>query len=114
MAKKIVVAKKPASKKPARKSVLQAVIDYPQVHEIVLPGHYSIRLTALGAGQAQVRVDGDEWLDCRDSHGHFWHDWTAQAGRVRLETRARTGKGRWSPVAERAVIVKPNEVSLVG
>jgi hypothetical protein len=110
MAKKIVVAKK----KSAAKSSLTVVIDYPQVHEIVLPGHYSIRLTAPGAGQAQVRFNGEEWLDCRDTHGHFWHDWTAQAGRARLEARARTGKGRWSPVAERDVIVKPNEASFVG
>jgi hypothetical protein len=119
MAKKTVVAKKIAVKKAvvkkaAPKSTLQVVIDYPQVHEIILPGHYSIRLTALGAGQAQLRIDGGEWLDCRDTHGHFWHDWAPQAGRARIEARARAGKGRWSPVAERDVIVKPNEASFVG
>lgn len=119
MAKKIVVAKKIAAKKAvpkkaAAKSALTVVIDYPQAHEIVLPGHYSIRLTVAGAGQAQIRIEGEEWLDCRDTHGHFWFDWTAQAGRTRLEARARNGKGRWSTVAERDVIVKPNEVSLVG
>ncbi|MDD5304231.1 MAG: hypothetical protein PHS14_14115 [Elusimicrobia bacterium] len=119
MAKKIVaekkiVAKKAVLKAPARKNGLQVVIDYPRVHEIVLPGHYSIRLTALGAGQAQVRFDGGEWVDCRESLGHFWHDWTAQAGQARIESRARIGKGRWSPTEEREVVVKPNEASFVG
>ena len=117
MAKKIAVAKKTAAKKTvpkkaAPKSALTVVIDYPQVHEIVLPGHYSIRLTAQGAGQVQVRFDEGEWLDCRDTHGHFWHDWTPQAGQTHLEARARVGKGRWSPVAELEVVVKPNEISL--
>lgn len=119
MAKKTVAAKKSlvkkaVLKKPARKSGLQVVIDYPQTHEIVLPGHYSIRLTAVGAGQAQVRFDGGEWLDCRDTHGHFWHDWAPQAGRARIESRARIAKGRWSPTEARDVVVKPNEASFVG
>lgn len=119
MAKKIVVAKKIAAKKAvvkkaAPRSALQVVIDYPQVREIILPGHYSIRLTALGAGQAQLRFDGAEWLDCRESLSHFWYDWTAQAGQVRLEARARIGKGRWSPTEERAIVVKPNEASFIG
>ena len=117
MAKKIVVAKKTAAKKTvvkkaAAKSALQVVIDYPEEQTVILPGHYAVRLSAPGAGQAQIRFDGGDWLDCRESLGHFWHDWTPLAGRVRLEVRARAGKGRWSPVAEREVVVKPNEISL--
>ena len=108
MAKKIVVAKKRVVKKPA----LRVIIDYPQVHEIVRPGHYSIRLTA--AGQAQVRVDGGEWLECRDTHGHFWCDWAPLPGRSLLEARARTGKGRGTAAESREVIVKPNEAIFVG
>lgn len=114
MVKMIIVAKKTAAKKAAPKSALQVVIDYPQVHEVILPGHYSIRLTAQGAGQAQLRIDGEEWLDCRESLSHFWHDWLAQAGQIRLEARARIGKGRWSPVIARDVVIKPNEASFVG
>ncbi|OGS00009.1 MAG: hypothetical protein A2V88_11365 [Elusimicrobia bacterium RBG_16_66_12] len=105
MAKKTIVVKKPAAKKPVRKSGLSVVIDYPEAHEIVRPGHYSIRLTVPGAGQAQVRFDGGEWNECRESLGHFWHDWAPQAGRVCVEARARAGSGRWSPMAEREVVV---------
>jgi len=113
MAKKIAAKKtNPAVKKPAAKKSA-VVIDYPQVHEIVVPGHYSIRLTAGGASQAQVRVDGGEWSDCRSAAGHFWHDWAPQPGAAVIEARARAGKGRWS-AADREVVVKPNELSFVG
>jgi len=105
MAKKIRAVKKPVVKKHARKSGLSVVFDYPEAREIVRPGHYSIRLTAAGAGQAQLRLDGGEWLECRESLGHFWHDWAPQAGRVCVEARARVGTGRWSPLAERDVVV---------
>lgn len=110
MTKRTAAPKKAA---PAKKTPLKVVIDYPAVHEIVLPGHYAIRLTAAGATQAQVRFDGDDWSDCRQAAGHFWYDWAPQAGRVRIEARARTGKGRWSPVAELDAIVKPHEMVLV-
>lgn len=120
MVKKTVVAKKPVVKKavskktPAPKMGLAVVIDYPEEHAVILPGHYAVRLTAAGATQAQLRFDGGEWFDCRESLGHFWYDWAPQSGRVRLASRARTGKGRWTPTAERDIVVKPNEVSLVG
>lgn len=113
MAKKTPSPKKTAAKAPTKKEALKVLIDHPAEHEIVMPGHYAIRLTAAGATQAQVRFDGDEWSDCREAAGHFWYDWAPQAGRVRLEARARTGKGRWSPVAALDAVVKPNEVSLV-
>ena len=104
MAKKTIVVKKGVAKKPVRKSGLSVVIDYPEAQEVVRPGHYSIRLTASGAEQAQVRFDGAEWQDCRESLGHFWYDWAPQAGRGCLQARARAGKGRWSPLAEREVV----------
>lgn len=105
MAKKTSAVKESAAKKTVRKSGLSVVIDYPEAREIVRPGHYSIRLTVPGAGQAQVRFDGGEWNECRESLGHFWHDWAPQAGRVCVEARARAGSGRWSPLAEREVVV---------
>lgn len=114
MAKKIAAPRKTAAKAPAKKAALKVVIDHPVAHEIVMPGHYAIRLTAHGATQAQVRFDGEEWSDCRDSYGHFWYDWAPQSGQVRIEARARAGKGRWSAVAALDAVVKPHEVSLVG
>ncbi len=113
MVKKIAAPRKTAVKAPAKKAALKVVIDYPAAQEVVHPGHYAIRLTAAGADQAQVRFDGDEWSDCRESFGHFWYDWAPQSGRVRLEARARVGKGRWSAVAALDAVVKAHEVCLV-
>ncbi|PIR15312.1 MAG: hypothetical protein COV48_15095 [Elusimicrobia bacterium CG11_big_fil_rev_8_21_14_0_20_64_6] len=119
MAKKIsapakTAIKKTAEKKPAAKSGLKVLIDYPRAQEVVRPGHYSIRLTASGASQMQLRVDGREWLECRESLSHYWHDWAPQPGRSIIKARARAGKGRWSAVTEREVVVKPEEAVFVG
>jgi len=93
-----------AAKAPA-KPRLAAAIDYPQEGELVSPGHYSIRLTAAGAGEAQVRFGDGPWIDCRESIGHFWYDWAADRGAFVLAARARIGKGRWALSAARVVRV---------
>ena len=90
-----------AAPKAAPKPKLEVTIDYPQADEAVRAGRYSIRITASGAGQAQLRVDGGDWLDCRESVGHFWHDWEPRPGEFSLAARARVGKGRWAVSAER-------------
>ena len=112
MAKKIVAVKtppappKPAAKKAAaKKAALTVSIDYPLEGEAVRSGHYSVRLTAVGAASAQGRIDGKEWLDCREAVGHFWLDWAPRAGEVRLEARARSGKGRWTAAPARVAVV---------
>jgi hypothetical protein len=112
MSKKISVLKaKPAAPKRAakpaspKKKALSVAIDYPEEGEVVRPGHYTVRLTAAGAGQAQCRLDGEGWLDCREAVGHFWLDWSPRAGEVRLEARARAGKGRWAVSPARVVVV---------
>lgn len=111
MAKKFSTVKtkaappKAAAKKASKKSSLAVSIDYPAEGEAVRPGHYSIRLTAEGAAQAQVRIDAGDWLDCRDAVGHFWLDWSPRPGGTELEARARSGKGRWTAAPARAVAV---------
>ncbi len=111
--KKISAAAKPRrtasmaripSKKTA-KPKLSAVVDYPQDGEAVRPGHYAVRVTATGAGQAQLRIDGAAWSDCREAVGHFWLDWSPVEGARTLQARARAAKGRWSLSAERVVRV---------
>lgn len=72
-----------------------ATIDYPQDAERVFAGNYTIRISATGAGEAQVSVDGGEWQGCREAAGYFWYDWAPVAGRHKLEVRVRSGKGRW-------------------
>ncbi|HEX4049030.1 MAG TPA: hypothetical protein VH309_14390 [Elusimicrobiota bacterium] len=113
MAKKISAAKTPrpaatvaAVRKAApKKPALLVSIDYPADGEAVRSGHYSIRLAADGASEAQCRVDGGDWLACREAVGHFWLDWAPSAGEARLEARARSGKGRWTAAPARAVAV---------
>lgn len=88
MAKRIVSAKKSA---PA------LTFDYPPEGEPVRRGHYSIRLTAAaGVREAQVRVGGGPWADCRQAVGHYWFDWAPVPGTERIETRSRRGKARWA------------------
>lgn len=116
VAKKIPAVKtvktvRPAAKKAAasKKPALSVSIDYPAEGEIVRPGHYAVRLTAAGAAQAQLRVNGGEWTDCREAVGHYWLDWSPASGDARLEARARAGKGRWTSAPARACsVVEPS------
>jgi hypothetical protein len=82
---KTAVLKKAAPKK----TPLTVSIDYPQDGEAVRSGHYSIRLTAAGASQAQGRFDGEEWLDFREAIGHFWLDWAPRERTLDRRARAR-------------------------
>jgi hypothetical protein len=100
-----VPARTAAKADAPKKSRLAVSIDYPQADEAVRPGHYSIRLTAAGASSAQARLDGGEWLGCREAVGHFWMDWSPRPGAVRIEARARSGKGRWNAAPARSVAV---------
>src|SRR5687768_4447662 len=100
MAKKTAVsaAPKTAAKKPAKAaaprkaaaSKLTVAIDYPREGDLVRPGHYAVRVDAVGADQLQLRLDGTDWIDCREAVGFFWYDWSPQKpGPVVLSARAR-------------------------
>jgi hypothetical protein len=99
-------AKKATVKKAAKKAPLSVSIDYPLEGEAVHAGHYSIRLTAAGASQAEIRFDGGDWHGCREAVGHFWLDWAPRTGETRLEVRARSGKGRWTAAPARVAVVR--------
>jgi hypothetical protein len=114
----MMIKKKPAAAKKfsraaarppaaaAARPPLEASIDYPAEGERVLPGHYAVRMTAGGASQAQARLDGGPWRDCRPAVGHFWLDWAPEAGPAVIEARARAGKGRWTSAPPRACVVE--------
>lgn len=111
MAKKSAASKSrpaaPRSAKAAAPKVRREVsIDYPVEGEAVRPGHYSIRLTAPAAAQAQIRLDGGEWKPCRDAVGHFWYDWSPVGGPALIEARARAGAGRWTAAPARRCVVE--------
>ncbi|MBI3565202.1 MAG: hypothetical protein HY079_08405 [Elusimicrobia bacterium] len=105
--KAVPAAAKPAAKKSAapKKAALTPIIDHPLEGETLRPGHYSVRVSAPAEAQVQVRLDGGEWLDCREAAGFRWFDFAPAIGLARLEVRARLGKGRWSAVVERSCVV---------
>lgn len=109
-ASKTAAAPAPAARKTARSAPapkLEAVIDYPAEGELVRPGHYAIRVTAEGADAVEIRLDGTDWLACRESVGFFWHDWAPQKpGPVVVSARVRRGKGRWVAAPERTCLVE--------
>lgn len=99
--------KKAAAPRKAPAAKLSVVIDYPREGDLVRPGHYAIRVDAVGADQLQLRLDGTDWIDCREAVGFFWYDWAPQKpGAVVLSARARKGKGRWVASAERRCVVE--------
>lgn len=108
-------AAKPAAKRsPGRPRAPKApppsvAIDHPIENELVRPGHYAIRLTAQGAAEVEVSIDGKDWQPCREAVGHHWYDWSPEpAGRRVLEARARRGpKGRWVKSEPRSFEVLP-------
>ncbi|HVR84497.1 MAG TPA: hypothetical protein VMU54_09315 [Planctomycetota bacterium] len=113
MAKKTSTAKPKTRRTPARRgaelaapqNLLEVTIDYPQEGEIVQPGQYAVRVTAVGASSVQVRVNEADWIDCRRALGHFWYDWAPGEGPARLAARARVDEGPWSLASERVCAV---------
>lgn len=103
--KKTVPVKKPVVKAPPSK--LNVVVDYPREGDLVRPGHYAVRVDAPGAAEVQIRLDGMDWIDCRQAVGFFWYDWSPQKpGPVVVSARARKPKGRWTASAPRACVVE--------
>ena len=94
--------------KPSAPTRLEVSVDYPREAEPVSAGHYAIRVSAIGAQEAQVQADGEGWCCCREAVGHFWLDWWPKPGRRLIEARARVGKGRWAKSAARACLVSPS------
>ena len=88
-----VKTRTPQSAAKAAKTSLS--IDYPLEGEILTSSVYTIRLTALAPVSVEVSLDGDEWLACRESVGHWWHDWSGfQAGVHTLVARMKDKKGK--------------------
>lgn len=87
------MAQKLAKKEPAAVADIQ--IDYPREEELVIPGHYAIRITAAPQAQVEISLNGGEWLGCRNAVGYYWFDWKPSvSGEYTLEARQKVGKGR--------------------
>jgi hypothetical protein len=108
MANKLV--SRPARKKNAEAPVtakttapsLDILIDYPKEEELVLAGHYAVRITASPEAQVELSINNGEWSGCRTSLGHYWFDWSpTDLGETVLKARLRIGAGRWKVSGER-------------
>lgn len=95
----------PAVKKP-QPAAEEATVDFPQEGELVLPGHYAVRISAQPGFDVEISSDGKEWHPTRFSVGFHWYDWNiSRPGRAVLSLRVKSGKGRWKKIGERECVV---------
>lgn len=52
------------------------IVDYPQAGERVVSPEYAIRLSVRSGGGAEVSIDEEAWMACREAAGFWWHDWS--------------------------------------
>jgi hypothetical protein len=96
--------KKTPPAEPQKETLLadSVTVDYPIEDELVMPGHYAVRISALPEAEVEVSISGGEWQTARSSMGFFWFDWwPAETGDATVAARARVGKGRWKKAADR-------------
>ncbi|MFH1723876.1 MAG: hypothetical protein ABII00_04555 [Elusimicrobiota bacterium] len=83
-----------AVKSARRITGTKILINYPQLHERILPRHYSFRIEAKVHGQVELSIDGSPWRACRPSMGYWWYDWhCAPAGSHKVVARVLTETG---------------------
>jgi hypothetical protein len=107
MANKLV--SRPARKKnidvvPAKNepSPLDITIDYPKEEELVLDGHYAVRIAATPNSQVEISINNGEWSGCRSALDFYWFDWQPrELGETVLKARVRAAAGRWKVTSER-------------
>lgn len=109
--KKTAVAEKKAEPSNIKTAELQteAAVDFPKEGEMVLPGHYAVRISAKPGYDVEINTGGAEWTPVRESVGYYWYDWwPAKPGRTVLSVRVKVGKGRWKKASERICTVVGN------
>jgi hypothetical protein len=96
-------APKPAAK--ARTTSLS--VDYPLEGEIVASAAYTVRITAGTPQSVEVSLDGEGWLPCRESVGHWWYDLSGyRAGVHTLDARMKNAAGK-------TVKAKPRQFTVI-
>ncbi|MCG3204923.1 MAG: hypothetical protein KCHDKBKB_01640 [Elusimicrobia bacterium] len=92
----------------ANKSVrgFEAVIDYPQKGETIMPGHYAVRISGTPETDVEVSINGGPWQCCRADAGFYWFDWWAEPGDARLLARFKDADNDWRESKSRQVVVE--------
>lgn len=82
-------------------------VDYPQAGERVVSREYTIRLSVRSGGDAEVSIDEEAWMPCRQASGHWWHDWSGYGrGPHKVCARVTLPDGRRSLSECRSFIVE--------
>ena len=81
---------------------LEINFDYPKQEELVLTGHYAVRIIGTLEAQVELSINNGEWNGCRTALGFYWFDWSpSELGETVLKARVRVGNGRWKISDER-------------
>lgn len=84
----------PIAVKSEKSIVLQ--LDYPGEGEMIVAGHYAIRISAGAGSDVEISIENGDWMSCRYAVGHWWFDWYPSGQGVRLlKARARMDQGKW-------------------
>src|SRR5579872_348837 len=55
----------------------KVTVDYPKQNDRISSLCYTVRLSApQGAQKAEICIDQDDWLPCREAIGYWWYDWS--------------------------------------
>ncbi|MCG3205593.1 MAG: hypothetical protein KCHDKBKB_02315 [Elusimicrobia bacterium] len=111
MVTKSISTKIKEKKSPSQENkALSIAIDYPREEELIIPGHYAIRLSATPNSQVEISINSGEWQGCRTALGYYWFDWEPKtAGEITLVARQKTGPGRPQQSAVRFCRVVPKK-----
>lgn len=90
---------KPATARP------KIAIDHPSDGDKIGAHHYTVRISCSGVGGlAEISINGDSWLACREAVGYRWFDWGIMGtGAHTLRARLMDDKG--SILCESAEVV---------
>lgn len=62
-------------------------------------GHYAVRVDGVSGRRALISINSGPCLECRESAGHYWHDWAPSEARqflIRAKEVTADGCGRKS------------------
>ena len=86
--KKAAVKTSSASEAASTEPITYVVIDHPINGELLVPGHYAIRIGASWGGIVEFQINDAEWIPCRHNAGYWWFDWhNIPAGKHKLAAR---------------------------
>ncbi|MDI6758048.1 MAG: hypothetical protein QME32_08545 [Endomicrobiia bacterium] len=100
-ARAVKTAKAVAKSAAARPKI---AIDHPSDGDNIGSHHYTVRISCSSSGLAEISINGEPWLACREAVGYRWFDWCL-AGPGAHILRARLIDDNGSVLCESAEVV---------